>query len=308
MELALYAPGLGYYSARQHEARRGRRFRHGAGARPLVRPRARVDARRRARRARRARRRRARRRQRRARGAVARHVREARPRRALLRSSSRARTCGSGSSARSHRSRAECSGSNGLPETPFPGVVVANEVLDALPVARFAIDDGEPQSARRRRRRRRLRLGDRPRVAGADGGRAQHRACAAATRCRTAIARRSASRCPRGFARSAASLERGSLLFADYGLVRSDYYHEQRADGTLVCHYRHRAHDDPFAVSGAARHHGVGRLQRVRRSRCGGRLRRRRLHDARPVSLERARGAAARAGRRPRSRRASRAR
>ena len=33
-----------------------------------------------------------------------------------------------------------------LPETPFPGVVVANEVLDALPVTRFTIDDGEPRA------------------------------------------------------------------------------------------------------------------------------------------------------------------
>jgi SAM-dependent MidA family methyltransferase len=47
-----------------------------------------------------------------------------------------------------------------------------------------------------------------------------------------------------------ASLERGSLLFVDYGLTRSDYYHEQRADGTLICHYRHRAHSDPFAYPG----------------------------------------------------------
>ena len=45
-------------------------------------------------------------------------------------------------------------------------------------------------------------------------------------------------------------LERGSLLFVDYGLARSDYYHEQRADGTLICHYRHRAHDDPFVYPG----------------------------------------------------------
>ena len=45
-------------------------------------------------------------------------------------------------------------------------------------------------------------------------------------------------------------LERGSLLFVDYGLVRADYYHEQRADGTFVCHYRHRAHDDPFVYPG----------------------------------------------------------
>jgi SAM-dependent MidA family methyltransferase len=39
-------------------------------------------------------------------------------------------------------------------------------------------------------------------------------------------------------------------LFADYGLARSDYYHEQRSEGTLVCHYRHRAHDNPFVYPG----------------------------------------------------------
>ena len=55
---------------------------------------------------------------------------------------------------------------------------------------------------------------------------------------------------PAWFRALGAALERGSLLFVDYGLVRSDYYHEQRAEGTLVCHYRHRAHDDPFAYPG----------------------------------------------------------
>jgi SAM-dependent MidA family methyltransferase len=40
------------------------------------------------------------------------------------------------------------------------------------------------------------------------------------------------------------------MLFTDYGLVRTEYYHEQRASGTLVCHYRHRAHDDPFVHPG----------------------------------------------------------
>jgi len=55
---------------------------------------------------------------------------------------------------------------------------------------------------------------------------------------------------PGWLAALAASVERGSLLFVDYGLVRSDYYHEQRGDGTLVCHYRHRAHGDPFVYPG----------------------------------------------------------
>lgn len=45
-------------------------------------------------------------------------------------------------------------------------------------------------------------------------------------------------------------LERGMLLFVDYGFGRAEYYHPQRAAGTLMCHYRHLAHDDPFAWPG----------------------------------------------------------
>ncbi|HET9735227.1 MAG TPA: SAM-dependent methyltransferase [Burkholderiales bacterium] len=44
----------------------------------------------------------------------------------------------------------------------------------------------------------------------------------------------------------AARLERGALLVVDYGFPRREYYHPQRAMGTLMCHYRHRAHGDPF--------------------------------------------------------------
>jgi SAM-dependent MidA family methyltransferase len=44
----------------------------------------------------------------------------------------------------------------------------------------------------------------------------------------------------------AASLERGTLLFIDYGLPRAQYYHSQRTHGTLRCHFRQRVHDDPY--------------------------------------------------------------
>lgn len=42
----------------------------------------------------------------------------------------------------------------------------------------------------------------------------------------------------------------GAALFIDYGFPAAEYYHAQRGDGTLMCHYRHRAHDDPFAWPG----------------------------------------------------------
>jgi SAM-dependent MidA family methyltransferase len=36
------------------------------------------------------------------------------------------------------------------------------------------------------------------------------------------------------------------LLLFDYGLPRAHYYHPQRTEGTLRCHFKQRAHDDPF--------------------------------------------------------------
>ena len=45
-------------------------------------------------------------------------------------------------------------------------------------------------------------------------------------------------------------LERGAALLIDYGFPRSEYYHPQRAGGTLMCHLRHHAHGDPFTAPG----------------------------------------------------------
>ncbi len=45
-------------------------------------------------------------------------------------------------------------------------------------------------------------------------------------------------------------LGRGALLLLDYGFPRHEYYHEQRDTGTLMCHYRHHAHPDPFYLPG----------------------------------------------------------
>lgn len=45
-------------------------------------------------------------------------------------------------------------------------------------------------------------------------------------------------------------LREGVILLIDYGFGRSEYYHPQRNQGTLMCHYRHHAHDDPFYLPG----------------------------------------------------------
>jgi hypothetical protein len=54
-----------------------------------------------------------------------------------------------------------------------------------------------------------------------------------------------------GWVRSVADmLEQGVLLLVDYGFPRAEFYHPQRATGTLMCHYRHRAHTDPLVSAG----------------------------------------------------------
>ena len=45
-------------------------------------------------------------------------------------------------------------------------------------------------------------------------------------------------------------LQQGALLFIDYGFGAREFYHPQRSEGTLMCHYRHHAHDAPFYLPG----------------------------------------------------------
>lgn len=48
----------------------------------------------------------------------------------------------------------------------------------------------------------------------------------------------------------ASRLRQGALLIIDYGFPRHEYYHPERSTGTLMCHYRHQAHPDPLILPG----------------------------------------------------------
>jgi SAM-dependent MidA family methyltransferase len=129
------------------------------------------------------------------------------------------------------------------PPQSLAGVVVANEVLDALPVHLVAWD-------------REIR--ERGVVCAGDGFAFQDRPLA--SEALLAAARRIdmpagylseiALAAPALVGELARSLRAGVLLFIDYGFGASEYYHPQRVHGTLMCHYRHRAHDDPFFLPG----------------------------------------------------------
>ena len=49
---------------------------------------------------------------------------------------------------------------------------------------------------------------------------------------------------------AARRLARGAMLLIDYGYASAELHHPQRSRGSLMCHYRHRAHDDPFLLPG----------------------------------------------------------
>ena len=138
---------------------------------------------------------------------------------------------------------------DGLPDAPFDGAVLANEVLDALPVTRFVKRGIEvyPLGVAHRDGRFVWQQGPQhPPLTTAVGNLENKLGAALADGYVSEIC----LLLPAWIGALAASLRCGSLILVDYGMVRRDYYHEQRSDGTLICHYRHRAHDDPFMYPG----------------------------------------------------------
>jgi len=125
----------------------------------------------------------------------------------------------------------------------FSGLIIGNEVLDAMPVELFkttragieqgfVITDGSGFALQWQPASR--ELAEAVEALGLAEGYQSEVGLAAA-----------------GFIRSLAEVMTQSVaLFIDYGFPRAEYYHPQRSDGTLMCHYRHRAHGDPFFLPG----------------------------------------------------------
>jgi SAM-dependent MidA family methyltransferase len=126
-----------------------------------------------------------------------------------------------------------------LPER-FRGVVIANEVADAIPVHALA---WRTNGVMERGVTERLSWEDRPAM-----GEVLREARAIDV---PAPYESELGLAARGWMRSlAACLEQGVILVVDYGFPRHEYYHPQRSMGTLMCHTRHRAHGDPFLHPG----------------------------------------------------------
>lgn len=130
-----------------------------------------------------------------------------------------------------------------LPER-IDGVVLANEVLDALPVHLVVWDEEALYERGVRRAGEGFAFEDR--VLADDALRRRAAGIEVASPYVSEISLH-ASALVAGLAQR---LARGVLLFVDYGFGRTEYYHPQRSRGTLMCHYRHRAHDDVFFLPG----------------------------------------------------------
>lgn len=135
-----------------------------------------------------------------------------------------------------------------LPEA-FEGVIVANEVLDALPVERFAVRGGEINALGVTEHLGQLEWSE---VRAPAGLAAAVRHVLAGLPATWPDGYRSEINLglPPWLAGLAESLRQGVVLFVDYGLPRREFYAPERRDGTLLCHCRHRFHDDPFERPG----------------------------------------------------------
>jgi SAM-dependent MidA family methyltransferase len=138
------------------------------------------------------------------------------------------------------------------PPEPIRGVIVANEVADALPVNRFVIDETQADRvselgvtwqddkfAYSVRPARGVLLKNLLPVLQQENLSLAH-----------GYTSELSQRLPAWIASIADWLDQGVVLLFDYGFSRADYYHADRGEGTLRCYYRHRMHDDPFVWPG----------------------------------------------------------
>lgn len=127
-----------------------------------------------------------------------------------------------------------------LPQN-FNGVVLANEVIDAFPVHRFAYWQGLKE----------YYVADKNGELGWQLGplhnqEMQHKLESLDISFAEGYTSEINLLLPAWIASLDAALEMGAIFLFDYGMTRREYYHPGRTCGTLLCHYRHRAHDNPF--------------------------------------------------------------
>ena len=133
------------------------------------------------------------------------------------------------------------------PKTPFEGVIIANEVLDAMPVHRFLKTDKEVYEI-------------------FVTANSERQLCEVLKICDNDVLRTQVNKVlPSSLFpyqsevnllitdwldHCAKVLKRGMMLIIDYGFPQAEYYHPDRNEGTIMCHYQHRTHPNPLSYVG----------------------------------------------------------
>lgn len=135
-----------------------------------------------------------------------------------------------------------------LPETAIEGVILANEVLDAMPVTLFEMNEDDCFEAHVSWQDSHFVFTNEP--ADADLT-AQCQALKKTHFPSCEHYRSEINTWISPWIKSLSnSLKKGVVLLIDYGFPRSEYYHPQRTQGTVMCHYQHRAHSNPLILPG----------------------------------------------------------
>ncbi len=131
-----------------------------------------------------------------------------------------------------------------LPKFKFNGIILANEVLDAMPICRFQIIEGNIYEIKVCEKDNKLSY------------------CLSNNILPELLEFYHAHHWPLDYISEinlnltpwilslSDILDTGIILLIDYGFPEKEYYHPQRNMGTLMCHYRHYAHTDPFLYPG----------------------------------------------------------
>jgi SAM-dependent MidA family methyltransferase len=136
-----------------------------------------------------------------------------------------------------------------MPEQPISGVIVANEVVDALPVERFVINHDGPAELGVVIQAEKLTAEMRP-ATGALLKSIESLQSETSLLTEPGYTSELSLRLPAWVASLNDWLQEGVVLLFDYGFSRREYYLPERSSGTLRCYYRHRAHEDPFVWPG----------------------------------------------------------
>lgn len=145
---------------------------------------------------------------------------------------------------------ARCAWLERPPQHAWAGVLFANEVLDALPITRFTMQGGEVfEEHIDANGNGAFVRSDRPAdplVAGA----VRHLQRRLGREFEDGYRSEVLPQLPWWLEAIAGEQTRGAALFVDYGYVRREFYLPERRDGTLLCHYRHRAHAESLILPG----------------------------------------------------------